>query len=225
MTPQELIKHINSFSTSLYEVSKWRTTSDPFGHIDSKTADNYIYEFYCYMRILEDLQANYEVRFVTGTNSFPKKPANKSNGWARFDLHDKTNGILLFQVCAGTNVEHTAIANYTTAPDISFQTHDSPDTPNENHLLMILDSKYKTGKADDKKIDIATLREFANIVNDFNLDAEKSSRILLNALQTISGNCLVSNGQTAVGHQPFCAHSRIKQVGKFVPNEAFDVVG
>lgn len=155
MKPQELIDQINSFASSLYDVSKWKTSSDPFGHIDPKTADNYVYEFYCYMRILEDLQTNYKVRFVPGTNTFPKKSADKKNGWSRFDLYDKNNGTLLFQVCAGTNIEHTAIANYTVAPDISFQTDNSPAEPNENHVLMIFDSKYKTGKkSNDKKINL-----------------------------------------------------------------------
>lgn len=225
MTPQELIDNINSYATSLHEVSKWKNSSDPFGHIDSKTEDNYVYEFYCYMRILDDLRAKYEVRFVPGTKSFPKKPADKKNGWARFDLHDKQNGTLLFQVCAGTNVEHTIITNYTVAPDISFQMDNSPDEPNENHLLMILDSKYKTGNSDEKKIDISTLREFANIVRDFDLNATKSSQIILDKLNSLTGNCLLSNGQTSKKHQPFCSHSKIKQVGKFIPKKLYEVVG
>ena len=226
MTPQDLIDSINSFATTLYDVSKWNTTSDPFGQIDSKTADNYVYEFYCYMRILDDLQAHYDVRFVPGTNSFPKKPADKKNGWSRFDLYDKTNGKLLFQVCAGTNIEHSAIANYTAAPDISFQTGNSPEEPNENNVLMIMDSKYKTGKnSDEKKIDISTLREFANIVRDFNLDVTKSSQIQLDQLKSLSGNCLLSNGQPATNHLPFCVHSKIKQVGIFTLHESFEVVG
>ncbi len=226
MTPHELIDHINTFAYSLYDVSKWKTSSDPFGHIDSNTADNYVYEFYCYMRILEDLQTHYKVRFVPGTKTFPKKPADKKNGWARFDLYDKNNGTLLFQVCAGTRIEHTDISNYTAAPDISFQTDNSPDEPNEKHVLMIFDSKYKTGKnSNDKKIDISTLREFANIVGNLDLSATKSSQILLDKLQPLSGNCLISNGQVATNHSPFCIHSKIKQVGKFIPNATYDVVG
>lgn len=222
------MQYIKQLKTTVKNLSTWESSGKAFGHIN-KIKNKYpdrLYEFYCYIRILEDLRVNYFVELIPGTRKiiFPQKPAKKGQGWARFDLKDTKSGKTEFQVCFGTKVKLSASPKTTFAADISFQKSNAKDDPDESDVELIIDAKYKENKS--TKLDIETIKEFAKSVHDFGVHAIKAKKIKFEKLKDIEVNCLLTNGETIDIHEQYCKNNCLQQVGRFdCDGRKFNVIG
>jgi len=223
LTKDQLISEINAFAKAIGNISTWDGTGDVFGHLSTQDEDDYIYEFYCYIALLHDLNESQTVNFIVGHKNglFPKKPALKKNGWARFDVED-VNNKYKYQACSGTTIK-LSTSKTTISPDISFQSADASDDPDENDIVLVLDSKFTSRKG---KIDIATIREFVTIINDLEVTTGKDDlRLAFDKLSDLKANCLISNGSVAKDHSDYCSQRNIRQIGKFGDTDPTEVAG
>src|SRR5690606_34825924 len=143
----DFIDHINTYASLLKDGAIWQNSSEILAPVIGneetlQSSNDYIYEFYCYLRVVIDLQANYKIEFIEGSGdfqfNFPRKAASKK-GKPRF--HAFENGKLAFQICAGTmiNCEYDREKNH---PDISFQLPTASENPTEDDLIIIMDAKF-----------------------------------------------------------------------------------
>ncbi len=162
--------YLKDLRDSIEKLSKWERSGRAFGFIESVSNKNpdYIYEFYCAMRVLKDLKTNYKIKLVPGNLGyvFPKKPQEKID-YAKFLIKDKLTDKVLFQFCLGVKVQISSSPATTFGADISFQKSNASDTPDETDMVLIMDAKYKKSKA--TKLDISTIREFAKCVTDMDV--------------------------------------------------------
>lgn len=220
---QELLKKINTYSNTLIKKSQWYShPKKPFGHIDYKKENkkNYIYEFFCYLKILKDLQKNYEVKYIPGPEQFPMSPASKRNK-SKFLLKDPQTKIDLYQVCSGVEINISHIINYSIAPDISFQKPAASDTPDESDVLLIMDAKYKSNPRKNK-LSVSQLRDFADCVNDFRL-INLPSIVFHNTNFLL--NCILTNGIGDQNKQHFCIRKKMRLVEKFDTSGTLSYIG
>ncbi len=207
---------IKQFKESIGKLSKWEKSGNVFGFIEKDAGKNpdYLYEFFCAMKILRDLKKSHDISLVKGTRGykFPKKPGNKAN-WAKFLILDKNTKLELSQFCLGSNIEISLSPQTTFGADISFQTAAAPDNPNENHVILIMDAKYKKSSA--SKLEIATIREFAQCVTDMQTPKSQQSGLVFSKLSALNANCLFTNGEGMDEHHQYCKNRKLKQVGRF----------
>jgi hypothetical protein len=212
MNKQEL----TDLKNAIKSLTKWESSGKAFGYIESidKPSTNYIYEFYCAMRILEDLSEKQSIQIEAGTEGFvfPRKPGNKGN-WAKFLILKKETNEKLFQFCLGSEIKISTSHKTTFGADISLQKADSPNDPNESHVIWIMDAKYKKSK--ESKLDISTIREFAQCVSDMETPKDISPNLQLNKLSKLNYNCLLTNGECIPEHEQYCINNKLKQVGNF----------
>jgi len=209
----ELLEAINKMAEFLNTVSRWYTSGSPFGHIESKTRTDYIYEFYCYIRFIEELSENNSIRInIKGAqgNKFPKAPSIKSGGWAKFEVCDE-KGDPLKDICAGVEIEHSTVTNYTFAPDISIQ--ECVDYPTDKDVFLFVDAKFKE---EDDCFSKDEIELFGARVKNFNLPKDIPGINLNNT--TFNSNTLVTNAGISDLHQALSREVNVKQVGKFQPN-------
>lgn len=221
---QDLLDKINDYGHKLGAVSKWTGSGSAFGHIDFKSKDDYVYEFFCYVSILYDLKAHQDIRFVPGIKKglFPKKPANKDEGWARFDVFDGA-GNCVCQACAGTSIKLSDCPTTEFAPDISFQTPNASDDPDEREVVLVMDAKFKDKKG---SIDFALIKEFMAVVASLQVGIVPSSfGLQFEKFVQLKANCLISNGTVMKKHENFCKKTGIRQVGRFGTKQPLEVAG
>jgi len=219
----ELLKQIHKLSEKLHFESKWYDRNEPFGHTNNDSEDDYIYEFYCYLKILKDLKTHYKIKYDKGNKGFPTKPAKKE-GYSKFLLLDKNSNNKLFQVCAGTKIiKHNGKVSDTDAPDISFQKSDANDNPNYNDVLMIMDAKYKLNPS--KKLTKPIIEQFATIVRDLKVENANTEPINFDNYKDLKGNCLITNGLAHKKKETYCKNNFIKQVEKFDIGSTPNVIG
>lgn len=211
------IARIKQLRSAIEKLTKWESSGKAFGFIETnkKLSSDYIYEFYCAMRILKDLNTNESVKIVPDNNGeyrFPRKPAPKG-AWSKFLIRQKGTRHIKFQFCLGTVIKISSSPLTTFGADISLQTHDAPDDPDESHVVWIMDGKYK--KSSSSKLDIGTIREFAQCVSD--MDSPKKSRFTLqfDKLSELNTNCLLTNGEGIQDHEQYCMNKKVRQVAKF----------
>jgi hypothetical protein len=220
-----ILEQINTISKSLIRKKSWYSKDKPFGHINykKKKEKNYIYEFYCYVKILKDLKGNYVVELIPGSENFPKSPAKKKDR-SKFILRDKSNKNILFQVCAGTEITISTVRNYTIAPDISFQRAGATDYPTENDVELIMDAKYKSNP-NNNKLDIKQLQQFAKIIDDLQVNGASSTTLLFDKYIDLLSNCLLTNGNGLEDKDDFCLKNNMKQVEKFDYRKSYNTIG
>lgn len=66
---------VEKYKKAIHSITRWDTTDEVFGFIDEgKFQNDYIYEFYCAMKILNDLIPNHSIQVIQGPNGidFPK---------------------------------------------------------------------------------------------------------------------------------------------------------
>lgn len=196
---QDLLNDINNFASSLAKVSIWHNSLDAFGHISESTPsgakviakDDYFYEFYCYLKIINDLNSltNNSIVFVKNNGVFPRGPAKKTNRPYFILEHNNKE---LYHIQSGTKIE-TEIKGKTKAPDISFQLPTAdPDLPDYKDVHIIYDAKYSDG---------SKLKSFSESqMSDFNkmiryLKTKKANKKVLpyNSYVDFIGNCLITN--------------------------------
>jgi hypothetical protein len=223
------LEDIKQLKIATEKLTKWESTGEAFGHfneINSKPNVYNIYEFYCCMRIMEDLQQNYEIDLVPSSMGkwvFPQGPSPK-RGWSYFKIKPKNKTLTSYQICFGTKIKISSSPDTTFAPDISFQNINSGNDPDENDVELIMDAKYKSNR--NTKFSISTIKEFITNVNILKVNQAFSTDIDFHLLIDIRGNCLISNGKVITKHQPFCVNNKVKQVGSFIHDSAtYDVVG
>ena len=210
----ELILAINEMANYLNKISRWYDSrQEPFGHIEGETQTSYIYEFYCYMKFVEELSiAGNHIKFnYSGKKgpSFPKGPAEKDGGWAKFEITDLNGN--LFDVCAGVKI-HTQIDNYTYGADISIQ---SPaPIPSLNDVFLIVDAKYKTKPTEE--LPIGQLREFRAVLQDLGFPKNIPASIKLTKT-SFDEPTIVTNGQINANHIAYATQNKFKQIGNFHP--------
>lgn len=216
------------------ELTQWGSSKKAFAHyqkikkgvteITGEGAHN-IYEFYCYLRILDDLRKNYKVKFRKGTITgkiFPEKPFPKV-GWPYFVIENKNTASNKYQVCYGTNIKLSYAAGTTIAPDISFQKYDSSVDPDETMVELIMDAKFIYSY--DKKLTIDRIHAFIQRVSALKTGNVNSLHLDFDTLSSIKSNCLLTNGLTADKHINYCKAFKIKQVGRFDVKKTFNVAG
>ena len=221
---QELLDAINQTADYLNKASRWYTYGQPFGHIDDNNEDDYIYEFYCLLKIAEAVLNSDNITISLDTTgpkgtSFPQKPAEKENGWAKFIITDSKG--IKYDLCGGIKVHHTLIKNYTAAPDISFQ-NSGTTNPNEQDVFMIMDSKFKT--ANNACFEISELREFSQIIQDLNAYGQNELPFNLIAILGFHNNALITNKSPNGFQRAYSDTNGFVQVGKFTPNSVSEII-
>lgn len=222
---QQLVRSIDGMAEYLNRISRWYNIgNEPFGHIKANTQTSYIYEFYCYVKFVEDLSRVGNIIEFDNTGAqgsfFPKAPAEKNLGWAKFVIRDDS-GRIIYDVSGGVNIHHNGIPYYTYAADISIQLPN--DVPFENHLLLVVDAKYidPTPKANPRKVNphilpIRQLREFHAVLTDYSLPKTIPANLILVGT-SFPKPTIVTNGSIDVNHNHYAAHGRFIQQGGFHP--------
>jgi len=209
------INYINSLRTSIKALSKWETTGEAFGFIESVDDDrkDYIYEFFCAMKVIEDLTTNHKIVLHPGRNGyrFPQKPQPKIN-WARFIGFDLAGAKEEFQVCLGIELHPTDAPDTPFGADISFQKAGTGEQPFDKDILLIMDAKYKSDIED--KFDVSILREFAQCVRDMQAPKPETD-VLKFGSPAFKGNCLFTNGEPIEVHELYCRNRNVRQIGQF----------
>ncbi|WKL48702.1 hypothetical protein Q1W71_02720 [Flavobacterium pectinovorum] len=221
---QDLLDEINLLADSLAKVSAWKNSKDAFGHIigEKKAQNNYIYEFYCYMKILEDLSKNpsHKINFIIGNGIFPRGPAPKSN--RPYFVLEKDN-IKIFQICSGTQIE-TKVPNIEKAPDISFQAMSSdPDLPNYEDILAIYDAKYSDSNS-TKSFQEGQMSSFNKMIRFLEQDQPNIIHLYYTNFNDFKGNCLITNKQSYTDNKAELAEEMITVVEFFDQGETFRVI-
>lgn len=226
----DFLDYINEYSDLLKKGAKWETDDDPLAPVLSETdawADDYIYEFYCYICLVIDLMNNYDLEFIKGVGKseykFPRKAALKK-GKPRF--HALENGELKFQICAGTKINCSIALEEDNNPDISFQKPDASENPNEDDIILIMDAKFK----EDPKAVLPKSEVYKFITisyNLFNLKGAPSVPINFDRFADMLGNCLITNGQsyTPQADISLLKLHNIKEVENFAPKLKHNVLG
>ncbi|MCH6236787.1 nuclease domain-containing protein [Cognataquiflexum rubidum] len=234
MTKEEL----KNLKTATEKLTKWESSGKAFGHykilkdeateehLDAKKKIDHLYEFWCLMRIIDDLRVNYNIRLVSKTRRdkkiFPQNPGNK-NGWAYFTIEHKKDVNNKFQVCYGTNIKLSLAPKTTFAPDISIQKHDSTDDPDESMVELIMDAKFKYKNTSALPID--QLHGFMQRVNALQTQNAHTTTLEFSLFKDILANCLLTNGKALVDQEKYCKLNKIKQVERFDIGTTYNTVG
>ncbi len=230
MRRQDLLDSINGFANTLAKVSKWHTSKDAFGHLledkkkDQKEApSNYFYEFYCYMKVIDDLSKDihHQIIFKKNNGIFPRKPSKKT-GRPYFQLLDNYNNEI-YHIQSGTKIE-TIVPGKTKAPDISFQKPNAdPDLPSYNEVDILYDAKYSESNK---------LNSFSESqMSDFNkmiryLKTTKAKKISLPFTQysAFKGNCLLTNKKSYTNKKKELKKEKMMVIEDFDIGKSFKVL-
>jgi hypothetical protein len=209
-TSKYLMQHARAAAKKLSVSAKWAGSGRP---VD--IADDFIYEMYVLLRLIDDLIKTYKVVYDPGVGKhmycFPYKPSNK-RGRPRFLIHDSTNNTLIYQICAGTKISD--IHNKQRSPDISFQKGNSPENPSYKDVVMLWDAKFR---ARNGRISHPELSEFGRWVELFKLRDTKTFSVTLDQLKDMVGNCLITNGKHSTEPPEECVRLNMKEVCSFFP--------
>lgn len=227
---KQLLDKINKYGDALRNVSTWHTSKDPFGHIDSGTATDYVFELFCLLKIVVDLTTHQKAELVAGRgvnkHAFPKKPGTKANGWAHINILDR-NDKALYEVWAGIDIFPTQLSGYSVAPDISFQKIGATVEADEFDVFIVMDTKYKTTPA-KKQIDslpVNLLREFAQIIKDVETSNTSVFKIKFDKLGDFKNNCLITNAPPDSSKAPYCQANNFRIICNFSNAGTYTIVG
>lgn len=225
----ELLNYINEYADCLSKAAVWENSREPIAPVIDKDGhvaeDNYVYEFYCYISLIVDLMANYEIQFVPGIGNFkhkfPQAAAVKAGKPKFIALKDD---IVAFQICAGTRVNCT-ISSEENHPDISFQLPNASDDPSDTDLISIMDAKYKENHKSNLPKD--EVYKFGIIVDLFDLPDKPQIEIKFNKYQHMFGNSLLTNAgaYSNVNDVRLLNKYKVKEVEYFFPGQQFNVLG
>lgn len=214
---KKYIDEIKRFSEKLELAATWNGSNKTVGYIERANKNNYVYEFYCYIRIIADLLREYKVVYQPGKgmnpHKFPQAAAEKFNV-PKFELLDRKTGETMYQVCTGTRIA-TKYPGQNIHPDISFQAGTASDEPTWKDLLMIMDAKFKMNPNDRLPMDEVT--SFCELINIFELNKALLPEIKFNELKDIVGHALLTNGLAHNVDSKYVKSRKIKEV------EFFDV--
>jgi hypothetical protein len=212
------------------EASKWRSSNQTIAKVHLKqkksNGEDYIYEFYCYIRVICDLICNYNIEFVDGRGrfqyAFPQAPSPKE-GKPYFVAKDKNSSEIKFQICAGTEIATTF--QRSPAPDISFQKPESPENPTFENVLMIFDAKFNRSNSDKDKVGLNQLYYVSGMIRDLRIENAFLADIMFDELSELKGNCILTNGEACNTDFEYHRSHNLKEVEKFDANKTFNVIG
>lgn len=225
---KELIEHVREYSKLLRESSRWHNSKEILAPIlkgdSAVSTENYLYEFYCYIRIIADLRKNYKIQFVPGLGAFKFKfpqAASLKKGKPRF--HAFENGQIQFQICAGTKID-CIIDSEDNHPDISFQIGSASEEPTEKDLICIMDAKYI--ESANSSLPKEQVYKFGIIIDLFELKKQTDKSIKFSTLVDLQGNCLLTNSLGYSNNQDtrFLKRYMIKEVENFAPGKQYKVI-
>lgn len=182
-----------------------------------KAKEDYIFEFYCFLRMVRDLQINFRVDYVPGAgvnqHCFPRKPANKQDR-PRFDIYDKASGKLLWQFCLGTKIRDRN--GRERAPDMSLQAASAaPNSPVCSDVRLVWDAKFKGSPA--QRLTDADLATFAHMVEFFDLRGGAIPPVRFDRLMDLACNGLISNGTRSTETDAGLIQFSVKEIEGFFP--------
>lgn len=218
---------IKKYCELLSKAAKWHNSGEQILEIESvKNSDKkkeYIYELYCFLRVIDDLSASFSIE-ITNTGMkpvFPKAPASKKN-YPYFLVKDKVSGQHVFEIC--TSIDIKGLANETSAPDISFLLPTNNFTPGYKDVIMLFDAKFKhalsTGVYESEFNKVAAM-----VTNLDTKDTTQHTIVKLNKLQSLIGNCLLTNSNAFKNNHAHHKIFGIKEVEKFDVGVDFNVIG
>ena len=227
---KDFVDHINSYAALLKQAAVWQSSDEILAPVIGEeaiktTANDYIYEFYCYLCIIADLKDSYKIEFIKGTGNyefnFPRKAAKKK-GKPRFHAFDKN--ILAFQICTGTMIK-CDFDREKNHPDISFQMPTATEDPTEKDLIIIMDAKF-TEHA-NSRLSKSEFYKFGGIVDVFDLRGTPKVQINFNKFKDMFGNCLITNARAYADIKDLKLSKKwaIKEVENFSPRKKIRVVG
>lgn len=217
---------IKEYSRALAQASKWHNSKEAILQVETnaneKKKDEYIYEFYCAMRILDSLSSYYRISITNNhlKNLFPKAPALKKN-FPFFILTLKDNEAISFQFCLGTEI--IGVCGESSAPDISFQEANSPTiNPDHKNVLMIFDAKYKQ---DSTKIADIEFAKVSYMIRNLSCEIPKKHiKINLFEMNDLIGNSLITNGKAFKCNVDHHSLYYINEVEDFDIGKNFNVI-
>lgn len=230
MSVPEILNEINDYADALETAALWHNSKESIDRVSHKqkinNGEDYIYEFYCYVRVLVDLMYHYKVVFKAGTGknamNFPQAPCPKK-GRPYFMVKDKETGIDLFQVCAGTQIK-TIFPPMQAAPDISFQKPNASDTPDHTEVFAIFDAKFNRGKT-KIKVSQGQLSEVTSMIANLQLNTPVVNNIRFKRLAGLTKNCLLTNGKAHFNNLAYHQHHNLLEIENFTVKAVLTIVG
>ncbi len=224
---------IDQIRMAIEKLTEWDSSKKAFGHFETidenaeTTGKNdRLYEFWCLMKILEDLSNNYNISVVPYDRSdhkiFPQSPAPKKR-WSYFRIDSKENPGNGYQICYGTKIKLSYAPQTTFAADISVQRQDSTEDPDEEMVELIMDAKYKYRTDDTISFDL--INDFMQRVHALNTADAEYTELNFNQLHYLKSNCLLTNGKGLPRHETYCIRYKIKQVERFDIGSGGNVIG
>lgn len=213
-----LIDAIDRAANSLRRASRWNGS----GRIVSiQDARNYIFEFYCFLRIVRALSHSYFMEYVPGSGDtvdcFPRNPANKS-GRPRYNVRSRDGARkTLWQLCAGTRIRD--IHNELRAPDVSLQTAAAPDDPTHRDVAIIWDAKYRGDHS--SAISDADFSRFTRLIDLLGLRSRRVPAIQLGPLAELAEHTLVTNGEFSTEPEAELVRAGFREARRFFPGKTF----
>lgn len=214
-----LIDAIDRAANSLRRASRW---SGSGRMVSIRDARNYVFEFYCYFRIVRALSQAYEMEYVPGfgdtANCFPRNPAGK-RGRPKYIVRSRNGArAVLWQLCAGTQVRD--VHNGRRAPDVSLQTATASDDPLPTDVAIIWDAKYRGNH--DSAISDADFSRFARLIILLGLGSRPMPRLRLGPLDQLAAHALLTNGEFSNEPDAELARAGFKEARRFFPGKNFD---
>jgi len=221
------LDQIKKYAELLSKASKWPGSGDQILDIvsmkDGDSKKEYLYEFYCFLRIIQDLQKTYNIEIANtkGKTVFPKAPASKKN-YPYFVAKDKSTGKVVFEIC--TSVDVVGLAKETSAPDISFHYPNGNLEPTHEDVFMLFDAKFKHQLTTN--VHESEFNKVAAMVANLNTkDHTKYSIVQFDELKELLGNSLLTNSTAFKNnhdhHKIYC----IKEVENFDVGKKYNVIG
>lgn len=226
----DLLNAIRGYAQNLKDAAIWHNSRDIIAHVVARQEDEkgkfYIYEFYCYVRVLALLAEYYDIVFIPGAGAFrtkfPQAAADKA-GKPGFDIYE--NNEKKFQYCGGTKI-NCNFPSENNHPDISFQKSDAGDDPCGEDVIIIYDAKYQTNEG---RLDKKEVYAFSEIVELLGLRDRSLPDIFpheaRSQIQKLNGNCLLTNKLAHHDNELYLRMRKIKEVEKFYPGEVYNVKG
>lgn len=206
--------NIVEYKQAIKSVTTWDGDGSVFGFINSGSfTTDYIYEFYCAMEMLNDLAVSHRITIVPGEKGihFSRKGGYKKNH-AKFLIFSLNRDELLFQVCLGTEIYLDN--HFPFRADISIQTPNASDTPNQDMIVVIHDAKYSDSKSG---ISFDDIQKFAMNVLDYELPKSEKEKLVFNKYPFFKLNCLISNSSINILRREYSLERNVRQIGGFFP--------
>lgn len=186
----DFLNEIKQYAQRLEKAATWHDSKRSVGFVERSNEKDYVYEFYCYLRILVDLMNNYQVEFIKGSKhefNFPQKPGLKEN-FPRFHL--LRNGEVKFHYCAGTRIEGKS-PQQNQHPDVSIQVPEGKNYPKGEHVVIIMDAKFSENE--NKRLGRGEVYKFFAILDQLNLPRKPRMPIEFDQLKLLEADCLLTN--------------------------------